>query len=398
MIDFLKFKSIFHYKFSEKINPYLFVIASIFSISPVIHFYLPIKGNLISLAFVLMIINLNAQNILKKFPIWTLIFLSFFLSAPAVIYWGEPKYFLIQIYFDLSLIILFCLSDIELQKIINLMSIIFLILLLCSFIGFFYAYFDGNPIAMIKNPDGRNNWLYLTTFSNSIHGNLIRPSAIFDEPGALSFLICILVCMRENFCFSRKVNWLLLIAGFITFSVAHFIFSFFYLIYTIRNYKNYKKIIWIASKIILIVFLINLMPQAHQVFKNLFFARFNSDIGHDRIITTLNAVSYLNFPSFFWGLDSDCALGFINCLDKGYLNYGDNPLTLMVHWGFLISFPYYFTLVYVLWRGFKKNDLHFFGLFFLLLQRPYVMSYGYSLIIVFAIFYSITQHHSNFKT
>lgn len=391
MINFLiKYLSC---KAPKYINPFLFILATIVSISPVIHFYSPIKGNVISVLLVLIIIIFNASYITNKLQIAVFILGSFLLSGASAIYWGEVKYLLLQIYFILSVLTIFCLNDSDLKKTINYLTVIFLLLLFGAFIGIFYAYYQGDPIITITNPDGRSNSLFLTTFTNTIIGNAIRPSGIFDEPGALSFLVCILVCMRELFNFNRKISWLLLFMALVTTSVAHYIFCVFYLIYTLQHVKYSKKIILIFFSISIgFLTMLLLIPAIKNLAFELFLSRINSNLGQDRIITTLNAISYLNVSSFFWGLDSDCALGYQNCtLDKGYLNYGDNPLSLLVHWGLLISFPYYFSLFYSLWRGVVKKDLYIFGLFLLLLQRPYIMSYGYSVLLVFALYYPLKK-------
>ncbi len=370
------------------INPFLFILATVVSISPIIHFYSPIKGNVISVLLLLFLIIFNTKYIANKLPFAIFIFGSILLSGISAIYWGEAKYLLLQIYFVLSVLTLFCLNDSDLKKIVNYLTVIFLILLFGAFIGFFYAYYEGNPLLTITNPDGRANSLYLTTFTNFAIGNTIRPSGIFDEPGALSFLVCILVCMRELFNFNRKISWLLLFMGLITTSVAHYIFCFFYLIHTLQRVEYSKKIILIFCLIsICCLTMLWFIPPIHDLVSELILNRMNSNLGHDRTITTINAISYLNIRSFLWGIDSDCALGYELCWYKRFSNYGDNPLSLLIHWGFLISSPYYLSLIYSFWRGAVKKDFYIFGLFLLLLQRPYIMSYGYSALLVFALYY-----------
>jgi hypothetical protein len=394
MIDF--FKKYLSNEASKYINPFLFILATIVSISPVIHFYSPIKGNVISVLALLFLLIPNAKYIANKCRIIIFIFSSILLSGASAIYWGEAKYLLLQTYFILSVLTLFCLNDSDLKKTIHYLTVIFLILLLGAFVGYFYAYFQGSPIIEITNPDGRKNSLFLSTFTNSIFGNVIRPSGIFDEPGALSFLLCILVCMRELFKLNRKISWLLLFMGLITSSIAHLIFCFFYLIHSSQTIKFSKKII-LNTCLIGIAFLTMLyfIPPIHSLLHDFYLSRFNSSLGQDRIATTLNAISYLNVSSFFWGLDSSCALGSGLCWFMRFSNYGDNPLSLLIHWGFLISWPYYLSLIYSFWRGAVKKDFYIFGLFLLLLQRPYIISYGYSLLLVFALYYPFKQNFLN---
>jgi hypothetical protein len=390
MIDFLK--KYLSNEASKYINPFLFILATIVSISPVIHFYSPIKGNVISVLALLFLLIPNARYIANKFRIAIFISSSILLSGASAIYWGEAKYLLLQTYFILSVLTLFSLNDSDLKKTIRYLTLIFLLLLLGAFVGYFYAYYHGNPIIVITNPDGRSNSLFLSTFTTSIFGNVIRPSGIFDEPGALSFLVCILVCMRELFKLNRKISWLLLFMGLITSSIAHLIFCFFYLIHSSQTVKFSKKII-LYTCLVVVAFLTMLyfIPSIHSLLFDYYLNRFNSSIGQDRITTTLIAISYLNASSFFWGVDSSCALGSVLCWFMRFSNYGDNPLSLLIHWGFLISWPYYLSLIYSFWRGAVKKDFYIFGLFLLLLQRPYIMSYGYSLLLVFALYYPFKQ-------
>ena len=65
----------------------------------------------------------------------------------------------------------------------------------------------------IVNEDSRSNGFYLSTFSNSYVRGVIRPAGIYDEPGALSFVACIIAALRKIRGFSEKGTWIILILG-----------------------------------------------------------------------------------------------------------------------------------------------------------------------------------------
>ena len=56
-----------------------------------------------------------------------------------------------------------------------------------------------------------------------------------------------------------------------------------------------------------------------------------------------------------------------------------------MQWGLLISFPYYFGLIYLGIVAFLRRTLIPLGILMLLLQRPYTMSFGYALLILLTI-------------
>ena len=82
-----------------------------------------------------------------------------------------------------------------------------------------------------------------------------------------------------------------------------------------------------------------------------------------------------------------------NCVDLGFESYGDNPLTLLVHWCGFLAFPYYFALTYLAVNSARQLSFVMLGILLLLLQRPYTMSYGYSMLIVLTIF-ALTNEHA----
>jgi hypothetical protein len=131
------------------------------------------------------------------------------------------------------------------------------------------------------------------------------------------------------------------------------------------------------------------VQPVHEIYSNLLLAKFVvSDgrlVGDNRTDLFLNAASYINPSSFWFGIDAKCALGYVNCAEQRYGQYGENPLTLLMQWGLLISFPYYLGLLYLGVVAFLRRSLIPLGILLLLLQRPYTMSFGYALTILLTI-------------
>lgn len=124
------------------------------------------------------------------------------------------------------------------QRLCRLMTVFLMVGVAGALIGEFYALAGGEPILSIDNIDGRENSLYLTTMSNFNVVGLIRPSFIYDEPGAFSFIVCATVALREVLGRGRHASFLLMIGGLVTLSLTHFLITLIYLIFRIGPLKT----------------------------------------------------------------------------------------------------------------------------------------------------------------
>jgi hypothetical protein len=116
------------------------------------------------------------------------------------------------------------------ERICSWLTVFLLVGVAGAWLGSAYALFGGEPLLSIINSDGRENGLYLTTMSNTNTFGLIRPSFIYDEPGAFSFVLCATVALREILGRARKPSYLLLFGGLITLSLTHFVIAAIYLV------------------------------------------------------------------------------------------------------------------------------------------------------------------------
>ncbi|RGS67088.1 hypothetical protein DWX77_16760 [Blautia obeum] len=103
-----------------------------------------------------------------------------------------------------------------------------------------------------------------------INSTSTRVCGIFNEPGWLGTTIALIICY-EKFDYKKMSNWILLVAGILTYSLA-----FFLIIvagFVIRNIKEYKKWIPIIAVIIIIMFVLpNINTNNTQI--NLLLSRF----------------------------------------------------------------------------------------------------------------------------
>lgn len=124
------------------------------------------------------------------------------------------------------------------QRLCRLMTAFLLVGVVGALIGQLYTLAGGEPIMSIDNIDGRENNLYLTTMSNTNDLGLIRPSFIYDEPGAFSFILCSTVALREVLGRRRLASFLLMIGGLVTLSLTHFLITLTYLLFCIGPLKT----------------------------------------------------------------------------------------------------------------------------------------------------------------
>lgn len=365
---------------------YFLACSIIFSLSPVFCNLLGVNGNIIFiiiLSFVILIRVNKLQFTLKRF---FLIFYLIFFSVLFSMRWQEISLIYYQIYLLISLLVIFCINDSIIICLTELLSRIILFLLIGAIIGFLYALWGGKPLLDIVNPDGRHAYLYLSTMTNWSSGVIIRPSGIFDEPGAFSFIICAICSLREMFKLNRKVSLLLMSLGMITLSIAHVIYFIFFLL---SSRINLKKIIG-YSFILFIVFIVFQDSMFYKQIEGDFLSRFEvvngRFAGDNRSELLLNAYSIIKHGDWFWGGAANCIFDVKEC-NIMYPPFGENILSPFALTGLFMSLPYYFVLLFLAFFSIKyKNSLHIFGFMLLLIQRPYLFSFGYSLLIVIICF------------
>lgn len=98
------------------------------------------------------------------------------------------------------------------------------------------------------------NW-YGITCSNAVVGNFIRVGAFFDEPGAFAFWGLFALIFNKLFFNNKKVEFLLIISLFFTFSAAYFVLIPIYFIsFYSSNIKRFLKVLLVMVPLLFIIY------------------------------------------------------------------------------------------------------------------------------------------------
>ncbi|CAN5347356.1 hypothetical protein BH09GEM1_BH09GEM1_04320 [soil metagenome] len=368
----------------------LLLLGGVISLCPLLDVFLPIKSNIIALgsAAAIVLIRIDWYAINRKLV--ALIVLLLATGGISATYWGEHRMMLIPIYVISGALAISVVRRRDVDAFVTLLTWLTMGMLIGAIIALFYAYAGGPSLFAFTNRDGRLVQVYLTTLTNSQYQNFIRPSGLFDEPGALSFVICCIAALRHTLGYDKKVTWTMLLLGLVTTSLAHLLYIVVHAIDELSGSKHMMKALVVATMVAAALYaIVTFVQPIQEIYSNLLMVKFAvSDgrlVGDNRTDLSLNAASYIDATSFWFGINARCAVGFCDWMGQGYAPFGENPLTLLVQWGLLISFPYYLSLAYLGTVALLRRSLIPLGVLLLLLQRPYTMSFGYSVLILLTI-------------
>jgi len=365
----------------------LLFLAGIMSLSPIFLYTPPVKGNVFSLLCILLAFVFYKKMQIKA-STFLVVMLTLLLALLPAVYWFELKLLLLPIYFLSAVAIASRITEGERRSFVTLSSTILLLVLIGCWIGFVYVFLGGEAIVSFPNEDGRMNGWYLTTLSNSKVLRVIRPCGIFDEPGTLSFVTCMIAALRHTLKMDRRRTWMLLGLGLITLSVAHLFYAALHLAAELKKStgKALKYVVLIGGLASVAVLFI---PAVLEILSNNLFQRFvlqdGQFAGDNRSQLLLVALNYLDGRVFLWGLDVDCVTNAAACISKGYLQFGENPLAPLVLYGIFLSWPYYVLQGLLLAVFVVRLNFIALAIFALLLQRPSMMAFGYALLVAIAV-------------
>jgi len=377
----------------KNIYPLTGVFIFIFGLSPLSY---TIGLNFSILSIIVMILVASRINIISKNKYKLLLIpLSLILSFVSFIYWGGDsiKILLLPYFYLLSFLYVLGSRHEDIRIFTEVSTKILIIFIIGAWIGFIYRLTGGQSLFSLPLKGGEYSLdLFLTTFSKlggiSDIAGVIRPTAIYDEPGSFAFIICSVALLRHKLKLKKWDTWILLLGGLITFSLALFIYIFFHIGSYIK--WNRKIIRNFLFTIILILGTVSILPNLGY-FDTLILARLeiNESTGHlagdNRSEAVELAASYINPEMLLWGIDKLCMLD-VSAASVKYGRYGDNPLYPLVSFGLLISWIYYFIIILLIVIGIRrKSNFVYLGLAMLFFQRPYFSNFIYS----FFIFYSI---------
>lgn len=365
--------------FDKKLNSYFLVIALLILPSPILNAWgLSYQIRSLFVAAIDFYLLIKYRGLLSKR------FISYFLlmivmgSITALAYLSFDYFVLLYCFIFYCFLINHCTND-DISTFIDIASNLMLILEIGALIGFIYVAKGGQPTSYFFNPDGRVNCVYLTTFTNSWVGNLIRPSGIYDEPGAFAFFISSIITLRVIYKKDINKTLFLLLLGNITFSVAYILCEIFLYVIIRNRLNNRLKIIIDLFTLILISSILILF---YDVIYDIILSRFKIDVttnklqGDNRTSQITNSIKYIK--------DYGILFGYYHHIDNNIIlsNYGtitENPLTPITRFGLFNSIPYtiFFLLGGILLIMAPKNLIVIVPLL-LFMQRPYYDALGYT--------------------
>jgi hypothetical protein len=242
-----------------------------------------------------------------------------------------------------------------------------------AIVGFVYAYLGGAPLLEIANIDGRENGLYLSTMSNVYLLGIIRPSFIYDEAGAFSFILCATVALRALLGRSAGPSYFLMLGGLITFSVAHILLTLVFLGFRLGPAKT------VAAVAALLVVLVPVAATSEEF--EFFFSRFEVADGQlsgdNRSIQIANFIDVVSPRILLFG-DVDCHSRVDgNCEEHGDIS--SSPVTPTYKGGIVALLVQLAVHIGLAAAFIRHSRFRFVALVLtlLLLQRPYFDITGY---------------------
>ena len=259
-----------------------------------------------------------------------------------------------------------------------------IVILVGAWIGFAYAFYGGSPVLEVTAPEiQRPLPLYFTTFTNSIIHNIIRPSGIFDEPGALAMFSIMTVCLNELCRGNRAYSIAILILSLITFSLMSLIAILLYVMFMFNKNNLTNNFIWLMC----VLFILGIGYYfGGDVVQDLYINRFVLEdgkfTGDNRTTQVMDFFDLVDSTIFFSGYDST---------NGSYLtvDQSSNPFSLLFSSGFFVWLPYFVVILWLLLFFLKGvAQIRFVALIMalLLLQRPYIFSMFWGLFINYVLF------------
>jgi hypothetical protein len=368
--------------------PYILFLSILLSLSSPLFNIVGIAPNLLFSLLLIVAILLSAKSGFRSLHI--IYALGILLSSTIAAYFAETMlYAKYSIYLCLSLLATSSLSTEQLAVFSRTLDkfIISGLLLSCISAALFFLH-QTPPIFEVQNPDGRPNGLYYFTFSNWVLGPVIRPSFLFDEPGAFSFVICSAVLIRDAIGSDKKMSFWMLFLGLITFSPAQFIV---FILFTLSNFEyifgeNRKKARFFFTCLGIVVssFFYGFSEELSFFTQRFEWIEGEGFAGDNRSGQIERFFEIVDRKMFLYGLP-DCLGAGADCSHLGDLS--SNPFTPISSFGFIFSHSFYLLILFLSATsilGFHR--FHSMVILLLLLQRPYLYSYGYSLLVVLALF------------
>ncbi len=165
-------------------------------------------------------------------------------------------------YIATLLLYLYVYNYYSIHKMAKSFLYVMVIMAIMGGIAFFLGLIGRAEIYSIhQNTDGRTAYNFFWTYSNAIfpvgQGIVIRVAGFFDEPGTFAYFLTFALLLNKIYDFSKKIEYILIIGGLFTLSLAFYITIIVYFILFYGNFKQLKYLILGAILIISLGFYIN---------------------------------------------------------------------------------------------------------------------------------------------
>ena len=367
----------------RRILAILMVFYGLIMISPVFS-HIGVRGTFITIALfaALFVVFGGVEVRLQRWFVFSSMTVLLLACVPTL-FWMDQRYALASIFLIFSLFLL-QLSDADvIDSFLTLATALMLVLLAGAIIGFILALNGAEPLFDVTNTDGRPHLFFYSTFSVMRWGNVIRPSGIYDEPGAFSFMICAVAALRHLRGRDARVTWLMLAMGFVTLSLAHLVYV---LLHAMAERLHFRNVMGIVAALLPLMLVAGYLGGFEIIEKRLFsratITASGEVVGDNRSGKMANAAAHLSSHSgsILFGADPSCRFDKKICNEK-FPFMGENPLSPLVIHGLFISWPYYLVLgLLIIAPVFGRKYMVSFAYGALLLQRPYMIGVGYSFI------------------
>lgn len=369
----------------DDVAPWLMIGWALIAPATVLH-YVGITG-VYSTLFVVIFTLTIAAAARRRFGVPTLLVSAgvVLLSLGNVVQWGDYRYALYCMFFFCALVLVDVAARAGIERFCAAATSLMIVLLTGAVISFVLAWLGLPPAFTISNPDGQDFHFFYTGFTNSYYDNFIRASAIYDEPGAFSMYVCFVAALRHLLRQERRTTWLLLILGFITFSLAHLVYV---MCHFLAEQASKTRIVFFLSALLAALFALatTVALDANIILLSRLALSDDGNLlaGNNRAFQLFNAFDQIlaHPSSIFFGLDHTCVFRQAVCQEKFGL-LGENPLSPLAFGGLFTELPYYLAVIaFLLSPIFGKRYIVLFGIGLLFLQRPYVTGFSYALIAV----------------
>lgn len=283
--------------------------------------------------------------------------------------------------------------------VLRIVSYFTLVLLVGGLIGILYAMVGGSPL--FESQVGyRTTYLYLTTFSFAFVGDIIRPSAIFDEPGAFAMFVTIVTMFNDSLRQNRKLNNALIVLLVFTGSLSGLLTSALYLIASHAMRAQLKRNIVIVAALCAGFFIVPIVAPSNPISQTLDTFYGERFVIEDGRLVGDNRSNQVD--EFFEIVDDQMLLEGVKNRGIGSqisIDQSSNPFSIIFGYGFIIWLPFAILLLWLIFVTFQYRFYSAYssiGMLLLLLQRPYLYNMYWSIMIMAAIWliYNVSHKHS----